>query len=190
MRKAPGKSPSKRAAESRAAEAAPQVELYGDAIEDVTLLRRRDYVVVREGERRRVGTKLLTNRGIAGDGGPREALAGTAPGRLGARVFRSRRCAEMRAIAEVGARQGALLARLIPIMSSTIAIDRRRDLTRRCIASRRKRLLAWLAERLQPVAAFPDWFGSQESVPDWRQLGRAQLPSQGCSGGCLTADIG
>lgn len=64
MRKAPGKSPQARAAESRAAEAARQVELYGTAIDDVMLLRQRGFVVVREGERCRVGNKLLTIEGL------------------------------------------------------------------------------------------------------------------------------
>ena len=36
------------------------VEFYGDAVDDVRLLRRRDFVVVREGERCRVGNSLCS----------------------------------------------------------------------------------------------------------------------------------
>lgn len=57
---APEKTPLERAAEIRAAEAARQVALYGDAVDDVRLLRRCGYVVVREGERYRVGNSLCT----------------------------------------------------------------------------------------------------------------------------------
>ena len=57
---AAGKTAAERAAEVRAAEATRAVELYGDAIEDVRLLRSRGFVVVREGERCRVGKTLCT----------------------------------------------------------------------------------------------------------------------------------
>jgi hypothetical protein len=51
-----------RAAEVRAAEVARQAELYGDAatVDDVRLLRQRGYVVVREGQRCRVGNMLCS----------------------------------------------------------------------------------------------------------------------------------
>jgi hypothetical protein len=57
---APGKTPSERAAEIRAAEAARAFELYGDAVDDVRLLRQRGFVVVREGQRCRVGNMLCS----------------------------------------------------------------------------------------------------------------------------------
>jgi hypothetical protein len=57
---AAGKTPRERAAEIRAAEAARVVELYGDALDDVRLLRRRGFVVVREGQRCRVGNMLCS----------------------------------------------------------------------------------------------------------------------------------
>jgi hypothetical protein len=49
-----------RANEARQAEAVREVDLYGDAIDDVRLLRQRGYVVGREGERCRVGNQLVT----------------------------------------------------------------------------------------------------------------------------------
>jgi hypothetical protein len=52
--------PCERANAARSAEAARAIELYGDAIEDVRLLRQRGFVVVREGERCRVGNTLCT----------------------------------------------------------------------------------------------------------------------------------
>jgi len=57
---APGKTAAERAAEVRAAKAARERELYADAVDDVRLLRSRGYVVVREGERCRVGNQLVT----------------------------------------------------------------------------------------------------------------------------------
>jgi hypothetical protein len=54
--------PSERAAAARAADAAHQVELYGDAatVDDVRLLRRQGFVVHREGQRCRVGNTLCS----------------------------------------------------------------------------------------------------------------------------------
>jgi hypothetical protein len=83
---APGKTPSERAAGIRAAEAARDRELYGDAVDDVRLLRRRGFVVVREGAGFMVGNQQcirpvrgqgasLHDRGEDGGGleGPRSA---------------------------------------------------------------------------------------------------------------------
>ena len=57
---APGKTPVERAAEIREAEAARQVELYGDAVDDVRLLRQRGFFVVREGNRFRIGNAVCS----------------------------------------------------------------------------------------------------------------------------------
>jgi hypothetical protein len=57
---APGTTARDRAIAVRAAEAAREVELYGDAIADVRLLGQRGFVVVREGARCRVGNSLCT----------------------------------------------------------------------------------------------------------------------------------
>ena len=56
----PGKTAAERAAEVRAAEAAHQASLYGAAVDDVALLRRRGYVVTREQDKVLVGNKLCT----------------------------------------------------------------------------------------------------------------------------------
>jgi hypothetical protein len=52
--------PCERANAARAAEAARTIELYGDAVDDVRLLRRRGFVVVREGERYQIGNALCS----------------------------------------------------------------------------------------------------------------------------------
>jgi len=54
--------PRERAAAARAAEGARQVELYGDlaGVDDVRLLRSRGFVVVREGDRFRVGAAVCS----------------------------------------------------------------------------------------------------------------------------------
>jgi hypothetical protein len=59
---APGVTPRERADAIRAADRRRQVELYGDAatVDDVRLLRRCGYVVVREGERCRIGNTLCS----------------------------------------------------------------------------------------------------------------------------------
>jgi len=49
-----------RAAAIRAAEAARDRQLYADAVDDVALLRRRGFVVTREGHRCRVGNTLCS----------------------------------------------------------------------------------------------------------------------------------
>jgi hypothetical protein len=63
---APGTTSRERAAEVRAAEAARERELYGDAVDDVRLLRRRGFVVTREGHRCRVGNMLCTLAALRG----------------------------------------------------------------------------------------------------------------------------
>jgi hypothetical protein len=52
--------PREKAIAVRAAEVVREVELYGDAIADVKLLRQRGFLVVREGDRCRVGNSLCS----------------------------------------------------------------------------------------------------------------------------------
>jgi hypothetical protein len=81
-----GKSAAERAAEIRAAEAAHELSLYGDqaAIDDVRLLRRRGFVVVRESQRCRVGNMLCSLAALRVKAARERRLIGPAQASAGA----------------------------------------------------------------------------------------------------------
>ena len=84
------KTPSERAAAARAAEAAREVDLYGDAatVADVRFLRQQGFVVHREGAGVRVGNTLCTLAGLRAKAARerRQAPARASAGRVGMRA--------------------------------------------------------------------------------------------------------
>jgi len=71
--------PPEREAAVRAAELACEVELYGDAGDDVRFLRQRGFVVTREGDRFRVGAALCTLAGLRAKAARERRLAAERP---------------------------------------------------------------------------------------------------------------
>ena len=72
-------SAAERAALDRAADAARQSGLYGDAVDDVAYLRKRGFVVNRDGDGVRVGNRLLSLDAVRAMAARERGLAGDAP---------------------------------------------------------------------------------------------------------------
>jgi hypothetical protein len=88
--------PCERATAARSAEAARDRELYGDAVDDVRLLRRRGFVVVREGERYRIGNAVCSLADLQAKAARERRLADAANSMLALRRLPERRTAAAR----------------------------------------------------------------------------------------------